>query len=396
MNETRIKVTNVYRLLQKATSGTIVLPGGAGSSKTYSLCQFFITDRFIPRRNYKLLVLRKTRTANSASVCQDFVGLLSEYGLPVNKTTWNKSELVYRLFGNTIRFAGLDDREKLKSTQWNDIWVEEAFEFSKDDYTFLKTRKYRGDLAGNDRPRIYMSFNPFDCWIFDLEGRPDVEFIYSNYLDNPFVNEEYKKTLEDLKEQDETAYKIYTVGCRASYKHIVYKPYIMVHEFPKEMDETIYGVDFGYNNPTAVLKIGIKDNEFYLKEILYKTKMTNGELIELLNEKEKNGEINKDDYWYADSAEPDRIQELSDAGFNIFPSDKSVTSGLDFCKRQKYYSKVDNVNLNDERKVYKYKEDRNGNILDEPVKFKDHLMDGKRYAIYTHLKKRIEPNLRFL
>jgi phage terminase large subunit len=45
--------------------------------------------------------------------------------------------------------------------------------------------------------------------------------------------------------------------------------------------------------------------------------------------------------------------------------------------------------INTERKSYKWKEDKNGNITDQPVKFRDHLLDGVRYGIYTHCKKEI-------
>jgi phage terminase large subunit len=43
--------------------------------------------------------------------------------------------------------------------------------------------------------------------------------------------------------------------------------------------------------------------------------------------------------------------------------------------------------LLDEIKNYKWKTDADGNTLDEPVKFRDHLMDSMRYAIYTKYAK---------
>ena len=42
--------------------------------------------------------------------------------------------------------------------------------------------------------------------------------------------------------------------------------------------------------------------------------------------------------------------------------------------------------MNDEFKVYKWREDKDGNVFDEPVKFKDHLMDGVRYGVYGHTR----------
>jgi hypothetical protein len=35
-------------------------------------------------------------------------------------------------------------------------------------------------------------------------------------------------------------------------------------------------------------------------------------------------------------------------------------------------------------------------LFDEPVKFNDHTMDAIRYAIFSHLKKRKEGNIRLL
>lgn len=148
--------------------------------------------------------------------------------------------------------------------------------------------------------------------------------------------------------------------------------------------EIIYGLDFGFNQQTGLLEIGIKDNEYYLRELIYETKLTNQDLISRMCEliKDKNAFI------YADNAEPDRIEEIHRAGFfGIRAADKSVKDGLDYCKRLKFYTLESNVNLNAEVYSYKYKEDKNsGIVLDEPVKFRDHLMDCKRYACYTHCK----------
>ncbi len=79
-----------------------------------------------------------------------------------------------------------------------------------------------------------------------------------------------------------------------------------------------------------------------------------------------------------------RIEEISRAGFNVYESQKEVKDGLDFVKRQKLHIHEDSVNLLDEIRGYKYKESRDGIVLEEPVKFRDHLMDSLRYALYTH------------
>ena len=77
----------------------------------------------------------------------------------------------------------------------------------------------------------------------------------------------------------------------------------IISELPTNFDEIIYGIDFGYNNPTACL-IGIRDNDIYV---------------------------------LCDSAEPQRIEELIRAGYYATPSDKDVKAGIDFLKRHKIY-----------------------------------------------------------
>jgi len=384
-----VKYTNVYKRNLEAKLQTVINAGGAGSSKTFSLCQFFIFERLFKLHDYNLLILRKVRHACKLSVYEMMIALLNQYKLYTEKDH-NKSDLIYKIpkLNNKVRFAGLEDKEDIKSTEWHDIWCEEGNQFHKPDYTFLKTRLYRGSDLNGTKPRIWFSFNPEDCWIFDLEGKENVEFIYSNYKDNPFCNEEYIKTLEGLKDEDEVAYKIFALGQRAKATGVIYKSYIMESQYPDSFDDEIYGLDFGFNNPSALLKIQYKDNERYLAELIYDTHLTNSQLIEKMKDiipEEKRGLP-----FYCDSAEPQRIEEISTAGFNCLPADKSknsVKDGIDFCRRQKYHTLSTNINLNKEVSIYRYRQDKDGNSLEEPVKFKDHLMDAKRYADYTHNKR---------
>jgi phage terminase large subunit len=141
-------------------------------------------------------------------------------------------------------------------------------------------------------------------------------------------------------------------------------------------------LDFGYNSPSALTEIRIKDKVFYEREIIYQTHLTNADLIELM--KQKIPISYRQFPIYADAEDTNRIEEIYRAGFNIKPANKSVKDGIDFVKRLEIFSCNENVNLNKERKFYKWQIDKKGNVLDKPVKFNDHLMDAERYALYTH------------
>jgi len=374
--------------LDKGTD-LIINRGGAGSGKSHALIQVLL-KRGLENKGIKILVLRKVGASLKKSVEMQFLQYLKDVGI-FDERNWS---IVYKKYilpnGTEIHFAGLDDRQKLKSSEWNIIWLEEANEFSRADYNFIRTRKYRGDKYPDLKAVIYMSFNPEQCWIEGIEGKKGVKVIHSTYKDNPFVNQEYKDTLESLKDEDLALYSIFALGLYSRPENMVYRPLIVLKNYPDRYNQEIYWVDFGFNNPSAVGHIGEKDQEFYLTELLYQTKLTNGDLIDMFKEMK----LDKTFPMYCDSAEPNRIEEIRRAGYNAFPSDKSVKDGIDFVKRKKIYTLDSNIHINKEWAGYSYKKDKQGNVTDEPVKFNDHNPDGIRYAIFTHYKDKDRASIR--
>lgn len=380
MKTINIPYTRVFDKLISAKQPIIVCVGGARSSKSYSVAQLFI-KRMVEERNKSFLILRKTRPSLKLSAYKLFMDLLQKYEI-FNRKNLNMSDLIYKHNTNYVVFTSIDDPEKIKSTEWNYIWLEEANEFTYDDFIVLKLR-----LSGatDTMNQMILSKNPVDegGWIHQrLEKEPDVGVIHSTHKDNPFISDEYRKILYDLKDTDQTFYKIYTLGEYAQLTNLIYTNWDIVKTFPDTFDETFYGLDFGFNNPNALLKVDIKDNKYYLTECLYQTHMTNQDLIDKLKIliQPQSSTI------YADSAEPARIEEIARAGFDILPANKNVLDGIDYVKSHKLHIDSNSVNLINEIHTYKYKEDRNGNVKEEPVKFRDHLLDSARYCTYTHFK----------
>jgi phage terminase large subunit len=366
-----------------------VLVGGAGSSKSWSIAQHIILN-LCNQEDKRILIVRKVRATQKASCWQLIRDLLQEYRIPYEI---NKSELLLQVRNNAILFLGMDDPEKKKSIEFgNYIWIEEATELTYEDFLQLKLRLRRKTDTKN---QIFLSFNPVSSlsWIkrelIDT-GDDNVAVDYSTYKDNPFLSQDYKDELEKLKGQDENYYQIYTLGKWGILKNIIYSNWDITEKWPSSFDEIIYGLDFGFNNPSALLEIGIKDQEYYERELLYESGLTNADLIgKLENLVPKDAEI------YGDSEAPEKIEEIGRAGFNVHPSEKgknSVKNGIDFVKRLRVHVHKGSTNLINEKRSYKYKEDKDGNVLEEPVKFRDHLMDSERYAIYTHGQK-VEPRL---
>jgi len=368
-----LKSTNVfdrnYAEYQNKTRN-VVNQGGSRSSKTYSIAQLFLVI-LTTENNVVLTVARKTLPSLRATAMRDFFDIIKGQDL-YREANHNKSDLIYKYKSNEVEFISVDQPQKIRGRKRRYLWLNEANEFSYEDYKQLNMR-----TTG----QLFFDFNPSDefHWIYDhILTRDDTTFIQSTYKDNPFLEREIVKEIEMYRKLDQNYWRIYGLGERGISELKIYTHWQYCDELP-EGDEMIYGLDFGYNNQTALVKIVIKDQKYYWDEVLYKTYMTNNDLIEKLKELK----VGENAVIYADSAEPQRIEEIHQAGFNIKPSDKDVNKGIDTIKSKAFLITKQSVNLLKEVKSYSWKE-KDGKPLDEPVKQNDHLLDAGRYAIHTH------------
>ena len=114
--------------------------------------------------------------------------------------------------------------------------------------------------------------------------------------------------------------------------------------------------------------------------------MTNRDIGNML----QNLNINPRAEIYADSAEPKSIDEIRTMGFNIRPATKgrdSINIGIDMLKRYNLHITKKSHNTIKEFKHYKWKEDKSGNVLNQPLDIYNHTTDAIRYATYTKLSR---------
>jgi len=383
-----------YKFLLNSKARTNILYGSAGSGKSWSLAQYLLFEKMYKEKDIRILVVKKTMPALRKSALLLINDLLSKYKLPGYEI--NKSELVIRANGNEMYFTSIDDPEKLKSFEKiNYIWSEESTDLTKNDYMQLDLRCRGKNVNGPNQ--LFFSFNPIDEMSFFkpiTENPPKGTVIHhSTYKDNEFNEPEYVETLERLIDQDETYHKIYCLGLWATPTNIIYTRWD-VTEFPKRYDDIYWGLDFGYSaHPSALVEMrmiaGV--DEVWERERLYQTSLTNPELIDKLK-----GIIeNRNQMIIADCAEPKSIQEIKNAGFNIFPCQKgkdSVRFGINSVKSVMTHITPDSANLIKEKRSYKWKVDKDGVVQPEPVKLNDHLLDAERYVLMK-LKGKIKAGL---
>ena len=73
--------------------------------------------------------------------------------------------------------------------------------------------------------------------------------------------------------------------------------------------------------------------------------------------------------------------------FNIKPAVKEVWAGIMLMKSYPINIHHLSQNLKREIQSYKWKTDKNNQVIEEPVKANDDALDASRYAVFTHLSK---------
>ena len=368
----------------RSMSRHLVNVGGAGSGKSY-FCADKCIFRMMESPGHRITVFRKVARTIKRSVWQLLRDRLTFWGI-AHMCEFNKTDFTIRFInGSEIWCIGLDDQEKLKSiTGMSSAWIEEATEFTPDDLIQINLR-LRGDTPGYKQ--IMYSFNPISV-MHHLKAKffdnpPDeCETYRTTYNDNRFIDDEYKREIEELSKTSKNLHTVYALGLWGVLEGLIYDPFPYLDVYPEIFDSECYGLDFGFNHPMALIHVGELDGEFYLSEQIYRSGMTGADLIremELLN-------IPKSANIQCDEAKPDTIEELNRAGYynaKACPKGKgSVAAGIDFLQSSTIYTQHSNVNLNREMQSYEWRSDRSGNPMDEPVKLNDDAMDALRYAIW--------------
>ena len=366
------KVFTEFMTFQQSNNRIGVFQGGTRSGKTYNIVLGWII-LLTQQENKTLTVCRETMVSLKNTVYRDFMEILNNCGL-FDINNLSKGEMTYMLGTNLIEFRNLDDDQKIRGAKRDYLYINEANEIP---HPIFKQLMFR------TKSKIVLDYNPSDefHWIYDqVLTRDDCSFHKSTYVDNPFLPLEQVKEIERLKDLDPNYWRVYGLGERGMSEATIFKHWKLINTEDIPEGKVCYGLDFGFNDPNALVKVTIADDIIYLEEKLYKSQLTSGDLIQEL----KVQDVSSTDTMYGDNSRPETIQEIYMGGFNIKPCKKgkgSIKAGIDWVKKHKVFVSKDSLNLIKELKSYKWKSDKNENVLDEPVDVNNHLIDAMRYGL---------------
>jgi phage terminase large subunit len=377
VNQLKIKATPVFYANKKAYEEgypIICNEGGSRSSKSYSVVQLLIHIA-INNPNTRISMVSHSLPHIKRGVYRDFKNILEQWNI------WDEKDFRYTDFiytfknGSYIELFGLEDPDKAKGPARDILFVNEANLISKALFDQLLIR-----TTGQS----FLDWNPADfiSWVYEVADNPKNKRIHSTYLNNlPNLSESQVRNIEQYKDlPDDFMWKVYGLGERGSAKEIIYTQWKQYDEAPD--GDVFYGLDFGYVHPAALIKVTHYEGQNYFEEIVYQSGLTLSDLSRLIKEK-----LPERATIYADAAEPKSIEELYRQGFNIKPAQKDVWAGIVKMKSYPINLHYNSKNLRREFMSYKWKKDKNDNVIEEPVKANDDLMDACRYAVFTHLTK---------
>jgi len=367
------KLPATYYHVKECKSKIQIHQGGTRSGKTYSILTALI-ELCYKNSGLVITICRKTFPALRATAMRDFFEILNNEDI-YNPDLHNKSDATYQLWGNMVEFISIDQPQKVRGRKRDVLFINEANEINLEDWRQLLLR-----TTG----RVLIDYNPSDefHWIYEeVIPREDAEFFRTTYKDNPFLPESVVMEIERFKTADENFWKVYGLGERGTAQSTIFTHWQEINQIPNEFKLLNIGLDFGYtNDPTAIVRVYTDGHGFAVDELCYATRLTNSDISKVL----RDNQVDRSDVVICDSAEPKSIDEIHAHGFNTHGARKgkdSVKNGIQFLHSRPLLVTARSVNLIRELRNYKWKEDKNGKQLNDPVDSFNHAIDAMRYAI---------------
>ena len=363
--------------------------GGAGSGKSVFVAQKLIIKALREKR--RILITRKYATTLKDSVFDLIISILKKWEI-YKFCKVNLSNYTITLSNESvILFKGLDDEEKIKSIlDITDIWMEEATEFTEDEFTQLDLRVR---VPGYNSLQLFLSFNPVSKanWVYKKWFDPTAEIdknktfiLHTTYQDNKYLPQEYIDSLKEKEKSNPTFYRIYALGEFCSLDKLVYTNWSIGAPISTEGMKLAIGLDWGYSNDLTALTVGYIDDDkkiFYVDDCWGCTGKTNKEIAEVIKYKGLSKSL-----IIADSAEPKSIEELKREGiYRIRASVKGPDSIIYGIQALQQYQIIVNPRCEGlivELENYAWKKDKKtGEYINEPVDEYNHFLDSLRYSL---------------
>jgi len=362
-----------------STANVVINQGGTSSGKTYAIEQVLFCLACAGEK-LVITVVGQDVPNLKAGALRDALSIYnSSATLQAMVKSYNKTDRIFEFHNGAImEFKSYDNPQDAKSGKRDYLFVNEANGVEWEVYA---------ELALRTRNKIFIDYNPNSAfWVHDnLIGKQGVQLIISDHRHNPFLSEQTRGKIETLRDVDTELWRVYARGLTGKITTLVLNNWHVCEKVPESAKLLAAGLDFGFtNDETGCILVYMQNGELWVDEVLYETGLTNPDISAKLTA----AAISKSIEIIADSAEPKSIEELRRLGWRVTGAKKgadSVKNSIDILKRYKLNITRHSVNLRNELGRYKWKTDRSGKTLNEPVDSWNHLIDPLRYVALNKL-----------
>jgi phage terminase large subunit len=365
-----------------------VIRGGMSSSKTFSIMILLISyAESYPNSLVTVAGMSYNHLATGAM--RDFKKIMQGTNR-WDDNSFNKTAKIYTfLNGSQIEFLSCDNMTS-RGPRRDVLFVNEANGLNYETFD---------QLAGRTRDFVIIDYNPSaKFWAHEelVEKQKDrTSFIVLTYLDNEALSSQERENIESRKpkpgEEPSNWWSVYGLGQIGVLEGNIYSAWVESSEDDiKNKGKLVrYGLDFGFGHPTGMTAIyENEDGSLGIIEEIYERGILSSQYVDLL----KRHNIDPNVLIVADSARPEIISDIKQAGYRIVPANKdagSVMRGISRVQERQIY--FYGKNLKREYLSYAWRKKRStGETIFEPEKSEDDLCDSLRYAIDDLKKHRIE------
>lgn len=374
----------------------VILSGPAETGKTLANCWkvHLLCSKYA---NAQGTMLRKTQTSVYGSVIQTFERVIE--GSPVEKYGGEKPEKYIYPNGATVWVGGMDNKDRVLSSERDFIMTCQTEEFTLDDWEYLTTRT-TGRSAVIPYPQLFGDCNPAGSmhWIRQRNKDGHLTLINTTHRDNPTLyNRDGTLTTQGVRTMDRLSSlsgvrrKRLFEGIWATAEGAVYDTFdISIHVKVRPLSEfkVFYlAIDEGYTNPAVILLVGEdSDGRRHVAKEWYER----GKLQSAVVEQAKAWTLEYNISLAAvDESAAGLIADLRNSGVPAVGAKGRVLDGIQLMQNRLKVAgdglpreTIDPscVNHINEYESYVWKKTTTAGISkDEPEKLNDHSMDARRY-----------------
>ena len=391
---TNTNIANILGIEGAKDYKHVICQGGGDSAKTVSIIQMLCTCANLEPGTKTLIAADSMPNLKDGAIYTferfvepDFSPFIKSYHKTDKLITWTNKSMT--------KFKSFENEHEARGSLWDYAYFNESTLFSWDLYWQIQRKTRR---------QVFQDFNPTAAfWAHKnlVEGgeaqfRGKWKRFIVDHRHNPFLTKEQHDEYESIT--DPELFKVYSRGQTGKVTGLIFGHFKRLEKMPEDCDRYIWGIDYGYtNDPTAIVKVGIKGRNRYIQEVCYirgtDKKEARYEQFELGSAAHIK-QVLIDNGWkegqviYSEIDEQ-MILQLRKLRLPVYQARKgpgSKVAGISKLREFNCFYIGDNFHL--EIMNYKYVtaiDALSGKIVltNEPMDGYDHLCDASRYCIYT-------------